>query len=70
MKTPLGIILAVAGIALVIYGITMFGDSGESASILGVELVAKDNGMRMQSFMFMGIGVVALLGGLYVIKKR
>ena len=70
MKNPLGIILAVVGVALTIYGITMFGDSGESASFLGLDLSVKDNDMRIQSFMFIGIGLVALLGGLYVMKKK
>ena len=70
MKNPLGIILSLAGIALAIYGITLFGDSGESASILGLDISVKDNGMRLQSFMFIGIGLVALIGGLFVMKKK
>jgi hypothetical protein len=69
MKNPLGIILAVIGIGLAIYGITMFGDSGQSASMLGMDMSFTDNDMRMQAFMFIGIGVVTLLGGLYIMKK-
>ena len=70
MKNPLGIILALGGIALAIYGITMFGDSGESTSVLGIEFSVKDNDMRMQSFLYIGIGLVALIGGLFVMKKK
>lgn len=70
LKNPLAIILVVGGIALAIYGITLFGDSGESASVLGVDLSIQDNDMRMQSFMFMGIGLAALIGGLFVMKKK
>lgn len=69
MKKPLGIFLSLAGIALVIYGIIMFGDSGESASVLGVEMSVQDNDMRMQSFMLMGVGVISLLGGVLVMRK-
>jgi hypothetical protein len=70
MKNPLGIILAIGGIALAIYGITLFGDSGDSASVLGIDLTVKDNDMRMQAFMYMGIGLAALIGGLFVMKKK
>lgn len=70
MKNPLGIILAIGGIALAVYGITLFGDSGDSASVLGIDLTVKDNDMRMQAFMYMGIGLAALIGGLFVMKKK
>ena len=70
LKNPLGIILVLAGIALVIYGITVFGDSGESANLLGLELSVRDDDMRVQAFMYMGIGVLALVGGVFVMKRK
>ncbi|NQV73479.1 hypothetical protein HQ496_10170 [bacterium] len=70
MKNPIGIILAIAGLALAIYGITLFGDSGESARFLGMHMSFRDGDMRMQAFLFMGVGLVALFGGLYVMKKK
>jgi len=63
-------IIVIGGIALAVYGIILFGDSGESASFLGIDVSMQDNDMRMQSFMFMGLGLVALVGGLLVMKKR
>ena len=70
MKNPVGVILALGGLALAIYGITLFGDSGASASVLGVELDVQDNDMRMQAYMFIALGVAALLGGVYAMRKK
>ncbi len=70
MKNPLGIVLAVAGLALAIYGIMLFGDSGESASVLGIDVSVQDNDMRMRAFMFLGLGILTLIGGLFVMKKK
>ncbi len=70
MKNTFGIVLAIAGIALAIYGIMMFGDSGASASVMGMDMSVQDNDMRVQSYLFIGIGVVALFGGVYLAKKK
>ncbi len=70
MKNPLGIILTLVGLALVIYGITVFGDSGESASVLGLDVSVQDNDMRTQSYLFMGAGVLALIAGIVTMRKK
>lgn len=70
MKNPLAIILTLGGIALGIYGITMLGDSSASVDILGVELGVEDNDMKMEAFLFIGLGVASLIGGLFLMKKK
>lgn len=70
MKNTPGILLILAGIALAVYGIMLFGDSGTSASVLGMEMSVEDNDMRMQSYLFMGLGAAAFLGGLFIAKKK
>jgi hypothetical protein len=70
MKNAPGFILVIAGIALAVYGIVMFGDSGASANVMGMEMSVQDNDMRMQSYLFMGLGVAAFFGGLYLVKRK
>lgn len=70
MKSTPGLILVLAGIALAVYGVMLFGDSGSSASVLGMEMSVQDNDLRMQSYLFMGLGVVAFIGGLFLAKKK
>jgi len=70
MKNPLGIILIIVGIALGIYGIMQIGDSGESVEIAGIELGVKDKGARTQAYLFIGLGVLSLIGGVVMSKRK
>ncbi|MBK9018173.1 MAG: hypothetical protein IPM82_31285 [Saprospiraceae bacterium] len=70
MKNPLSIILIIVGIALGIYGITLFGDSGKSVDVAGIELGVKDKGAQTQSYLFIGLGVLSLIGGIAMSKKK
>lgn len=70
MKNPLGIILIIVGIALGIYGIMLIGDSGESVEIAGIELGVKDKGARTQAYLFIGLGVLSLIGGVVMSKRK
>ncbi len=70
MKNPLSIILIIVGIALGIYGITLFGDSGKSVDVAGIELGVKDKGAQTQSYLFIGLGVLSLIGGIALSRKK
>lgn len=70
MKNTPGIVLIIAGIALAVYGVMIFGDSGSSANVLGMEMSVQDNDMRMQSYLFIGLGVAAFFGGIYLSKRK
>jgi hypothetical protein len=70
MKNPFAIILIIVGIALGIYGITLFGDSGKSVDIAGIELGVKDKGAQNQSYLFIGLGVLSIIGGVVMSKKN
>lgn len=70
MKNIPGIAIIIAGIALSVYGIMLFGDSGSSASVMGMDMSVQDNDMRMQSYLFIGLGVAAFFGGLYLVKRK
>jgi LPXTG-motif cell wall-anchored protein len=70
MKNLLPIILILAGLGLGIYGIMKYGDSGASVEVLGVELSAKDNKGQQQAYLFMGLGLASLAGGIYLMKRK
>ncbi len=70
MKNPLAIILIILGIGLGIYGIMQFGDSGKSVDIAGIELGVKDKGAQTQSYLFIGLGVLSIIGGVVMSKKN
>ncbi len=70
MKNPLSIVLIVVGLILGIYGITQLGDSGKSVEVAGIELGVKDKGAQTQAYMFIGLGVLSLIGGLAMSRRK
>lgn len=70
MKNPLSIVLIIVGIVLGIYGISKFGDSGKSVEVAGIELGVKDKGAQTQSYLFIGLGVLSLIGGIAMAKRK
>jgi len=70
MKNPLSIVLIIVGIALGIYGVTQFGDSGKSVEVAGIELGVQDKGARTQAYLFIGLGVLSLIGGLAMSRRK
>jgi uncharacterized membrane protein len=69
MKNPLSIILIIVGILLGVYGIMQVGDSGKSVEVAGIELGVKDKGASKQAYLFIGLGVLSLIGG-FAMSKR
>ncbi len=69
MKNPLSIVLIIAGILLGIYGIMQLDNSDKSVEIAGIELGVKDKGASNQAYVFIGLGVLSLIGG-FAMSKR
>lgn len=69
MKNPLSIILIIAGLLLGIYGIMQLGDSGKSVEVAGIELGVKDKDKSTKSYLFIGLGVLSLIGGVAMSKR-
>lgn len=69
MKNPLAIILIILGIGLGIYGVMQLGDSGKSVDIAGIELGVKDKDAQQKSYLFIGLGVLSLFGGIFISKR-
>lgn len=70
MKNPFAIILIIAGLALGIYGIMQLGDSGKSVEVAGIELGVKDKDKSTQAYLFIGLGVLGIIGGVAMSKRR
>ncbi|MBL6445414.1 DUF3185 family protein [Fulvivirga sp. 29W222] len=65
----IGIVLIIGGIALSLFGINKISDSTKSISALGVEISASDNSSKNEGMLYLGFGVVVLIGGVVVIRK-
>lgn len=70
MKSAIGIILIVAALVLGYLGVNQIQESSNSVEVLGVELTAEDKGGKETGYIQLGLGVVALAGGIYLLGKR
>lgn len=70
MKSAIGIILIVAALVLGYLGVNQIQESSNSVEVLGIELTAEDKGGKETGYIQLGLGVVALAGGIYLLGKR
>lgn len=70
MKKVIGIILIIVALVLGYLGINDLSGSSASVDILGVEISAKDNSAKEMAYVKIGLGVVALIGGVYLFGKK
>lgn len=70
MKRTLGLILIIGAMVLGYLGIRDLGSSSTSVDILGIELSAEDNKAKEVAYVKIGLGVVALIAGVYLFGKK
>jgi len=70
MKAIIGSILIVAALFLGYLGVNQIQKSANSVEVLGVELSAEDQGGKETGYIEIGLGVVALVAGIYLVGKR
>ena len=70
MKTVIGILLIVAALFLGYLGVNQVQKSANSVEVLGIELSAEDKGGKETGYLELGLGVVALAGGIYLLGKK
>ncbi len=72
MKKAIGVILIVAALVLGYLGVNGLSESSKSVELLGMEITAEDGSAKQNAYIELGLGVVALVGGLYLLgqKKR
>jgi hypothetical protein len=69
MKSIIGIILIVLAAALAIDGIRKLDESETNVRFLGIRINAEDSGAKNTAVIQIGLAVIALIGGIYVIKN-
>ncbi len=70
MKKIIGVILIVAALFLGYLGVNQVQESANSVEVLGIELSAEDKGGKETGYIQIALGVVALVGGIYLVSKR
>lgn len=70
MKSTIGIILIVVALILGYLGVTQIQESSNAVEVLGIELRAEDKGSKEAGFIQLGLGIVALAGGIYLVDKQ
>ncbi|PHI20096.1 hypothetical protein CEQ90_09075 [Lewinellaceae bacterium SD302] len=70
MKQIIPILLIVAGLGLGFMGINTFQDSTASASFLGIDINASDEGGQMAGILYLVLGAVALVAGAMMARKK
>ena len=70
MKSTFGIILIVLALFLGYLGVTQIQESTSAVKFLGIELRAEDKGSKEAGFIQLGLGVVSLAAGIYLLGKR
>jgi len=68
MKKLLGTGLIILSLILGYLGITKFSNSGESIEIVGIELSAEDSKEKSTSYIYLGLAVFSLIGGITLVK--
>jgi len=68
MKKSIGIILILLSLYLGYSGILKFTNSGESVEIVGIEITAEDNQKKSTAFIFLGLAIASLAGGVTLLK--
>lgn len=69
-KNIIAILLIVGAIILGYLGITTYQESTASANILGIELSASDEGGQTTAYLYIGLAVILLIGGLVTLNRK
>jgi hypothetical protein len=70
MKKAIGVILIVAALVLGYLGVNGLSESSKSVELLGMEITAEDGSAKQNAYIELGLGVVALVGGLYLLGQK
>lgn len=69
MKKVIAILLIVAAVVLGYLGITGLSQSEKSVDLLGLEITAQDSETKQTAYIELALGVVALVGGIYLLGQ-
>lgn len=70
MKKGIGAVLIVLSLVLGYLGVTKVSNSGGSVEVIGIELSASDEGKKTEGFIFLGLALASLIGGVSLLKGK
>lgn len=70
MKKIIGTILIIASVGLAVIGVNTWNSSTESVEILNVELSASDQEGKNTAFIYFGLSLAALIGGVAMVSRK
>ena len=69
-KKIIGILLIIGGLALGYTGLNKIENSGASVKVLDIELDVSDKGSKQQGYIYLGLGILLVAGGVYTVNKK
>ena len=66
----IGIILLIIGLAVGYVGINKIADNTKEVNLLGIKINASNESGKTQGFIYLGVGVLLLVGGFYTVNKK
>lgn len=69
MKQVIGAVLIILAIILGIDGVQKFDSSSETVKFLGIKISAENESGKETAFIEIALAVVALAGGIYLLKN-
>lgn len=70
MKKIIGIVLILAAVYGAYTGLDKLNKSEESVKVMGLELSAEDSSGKSQAYITLGLSVVSLLAGVYLVGGK
>ncbi|WP_269235059.1 hypothetical protein [Flavobacterium flavigenum] len=65
----IGIILIVISLAVGYVGINKIADNTKEINLLGLKIDASNESGKEQGYLYLGLAVILLAGGVYTVKK-
>jgi hypothetical protein len=65
----IGTLLIIASLGIGYMGVTKITENTNSVKVLGVTIEASDESGKQEGYLYVGLAVVLLLGGLYSLNK-
>ena len=70
IKKVVALLLIIGSIALGYFGFTKIKESSASVEVLDLKLDFSDKSEKEQGYIFLGLAVICLGGGIYLLKKN
>ena len=65
----IGIILIVISLGVGYIGINKIADNTKEINLLGLKINASNESGKQQGYLYLGLGVILLVGGIYTVNK-